>query len=311
MRTMNPAEETARPSADAPIVVDLGERPAKGAYRGRHASGTKKAPDRLATALRVRRYMFVALAIAFGVFWLLENVVASVMYDSRQSHLAADFAIARPATSVGDAVAILQATQIDLNVMVIEGDAPEQLQSGPGRRVKSGGFGSAGNVVVQGHADRFGGPFAKLSELRKDAQIFAEYRGGKVAEYRVMAVKKSIQESDATDLASTEAGQLTLVTSSGGLTGSERLVVTAKLVDTPNAAPLPKSQNGGFETSNEPTWWRSPAIMVVALVALVALGLWAARRFRFGVAIVLAAGPLVAALVVLWTLLDGVLPLTT
>ena len=310
MQTMEPNSTASVPDQTiAEIVVDLAGRPERGAYRGRHAKQSN-GPGRMAQLRRGRRLGFIAIAVVFVLFWLLENVVATVMYDERQNHLAADFAIARPAVSRGDAMAILQAPQIDLNVMVIEGDSPDELRSGPGHRIGSAPFGSAGNAIVQGHADRLGGPFAKLGELRKDSSVFVEYRGGKVAEYKVFEIKKSIAESDTVDLSNTDAGQLSLITSSGGLTGTDRLVVTAKLADSPNAIAVPRNPTNGFETDNQSTWWGSPLVAVLGVFLASLLALVCFRAYRFGVAILFAAAPLLAAVVLLWTVIGGLFSAT-
>jgi sortase A len=176
-----------------------------------------------------RRLLIVALAgtLLLVVAVLVANgPIANVWYQSRQHHLAADLTAARPATGKGQAVGVLQIPKINLNLMVVEGDGPEELRAGPGHRSHTPLPGQVGNSLIFGHRQAWGGPFSQLGQLHPGDQIFVKARGGAPTLFLVKSVA-STTERDTRPLAPAADRRLTLVTGQGGTWSSERLIVTA------------------------------------------------------------------------------------
>ena len=52
-----------------------------------------------------------------------------------------------------------------MNLVVAEGDSPQQLRSGPGHRIGTPLPGKVGNSVIFGHRTGWGGPLSDLGTL--------------------------------------------------------------------------------------------------------------------------------------------------
>ena len=68
---------------------------------------------------------------------------------------------------MGNAIGVVQIPRLGLNVVVAEGDAPQQLRSGPGHRFGTALPGDIGNAVIVGHRSGWGGPLASIGTSRK------------------------------------------------------------------------------------------------------------------------------------------------
>lgn len=289
-----------------------------------------------------RRLAIVAVAVAIGVALLivfLEGPVGGLMYSQRQRERTAQYRDAAGAADVGrgDALAIVQAPIIDLNVAVVEGDGPADLRGGPGHRPGTPLPGQVGNSVISGRRQSFGGPFDRLAELTPGALISVQVRGSLSAvDYLVREVVR-VREYDASALAPQPGERvLTLVTSDGGLFSQDRLIVVA---DYDAGLPLlPRAANDrepplqavlstlevapvgdDSETLGDASGFDSGVTLLGTVVALVWIGVLvmligavSALRARFAVWLTaLVTAPLIGAAVLqLWFSLDELGPIT-
>jgi LPXTG-site transpeptidase (sortase) family protein len=247
-----------------------------------------------------RRAIAWILAIALGVavtVALFQGPVQELWYRNRQHQLAADMNQARPHTSPGQAIAVLQVPRLGINAVVIEGDNPERLRNGPGHRVGTPAPGERGNSIVAGHRSAWGGPFAELHRVRRGDLIAvrtrasASHREPQTVVYKVTATA-SVGGGDTHLLRQTKDHRLTLVTGRGGTFSTDRLIVTA--ISGTRAPGSTRVASFGAVSSSG-----SVIFNFTLLVALAALGLaWFAftylrRRESRPVTAAIVIGPLV------------------
>lgn len=175
---------------------------------------------------RVVAIIVVAVLVVVLTFAFFTGPVERAWYRNRQSQLAADMTATHPRIEPGQAVAVLQIPKYDVNVVVIEGDGPQRLRSGPGHRVGTPFPGARGNSVVMGHHRAWGAPFGALSKVKRGDWIVVQSRAQKTVAYSVRSIKE-VGGGDTALLRSSKDYRLTLVTGRGGRTSSDRLVVTA------------------------------------------------------------------------------------
>jgi sortase A len=77
----------------------------------------------------------------------------------------------------GRALAIIQLPAIDVERVVVEGVAREDLRKGPGHVPSTVLPGGPGNFAVSGHRTTYGAPFYRLDELRKGDRILIVTKG--------------------------------------------------------------------------------------------------------------------------------------
>jgi sortase A len=133
----------------------------------------------------------------------------------------------------GDPVALIEAPDIGLRQVVVEGTASSQLSAGPGHRRDTPLPGQPGVSVLYGHSTAFGAPFGRLASLRPDETITVTTGQGQF-HYRVTDVRRA-QDPLPVALRGS-AGRLTLVTAEGdgwrtGWAPDHVLYVDADLVD--------------------------------------------------------------------------------
>jgi sortase A len=192
-----------------------------------------EAPEPTPTPSAVERirpvvlWTLLAVVVVALVGWVLEVPVAQLYYNARQRHLLTEFKGPQAHATTGRPVALLQAKHIGLSVVVVQGDGPAQLRSGPGHHPGTPLPGHRGNSIIVGHRSGWAGPFRDLGKLRKGDLIFTEGHGAtKTYAYKVTAIKH-VAATDTRYSARTKDFRLTLVTSDGGLLGRRRLVVQA------------------------------------------------------------------------------------
>jgi len=164
---------------------------------------------------------------AFAVSLVLELVVVSSLKQHAAQRRAfqqfrADLAggtaplgsldAARHPLRPGSPVAYLEIPSLGLHQVVGEGTTAGSLFTGPGHRRDTPLPGQAGVSVVLGRRASFGGPFARLGQLRKGALIRATTGSG-VYEYRVIGVRHEGDPVPAPP--GTGAGRLLLATAAG------------------------------------------------------------------------------------------------
>jgi hypothetical protein len=206
-------------------------------------------------------------------------------YDSFRADLAAGTA---PLTAadlegrVGAPVAYLEIPAIGLRQVIAEGTSAATLSGGPGHRRDTALPGQAGTSVVMGRRTAFGGPFARLDDLRKGAAITVTTGAG-VVEYRVLGVRREGDRAPAPPRSG--GGRLVLATADGSpLFPSGVVLVDADLVVPALGSSLPAIAAGGLPRSERPmaidtsTLWRL-ALWMQALLAVVLIGVWGWHRW--------------------------------
>jgi LPXTG-site transpeptidase (sortase) family protein len=168
------------------------------------------------------------------------------------------------ALPAGVAVAVLSIPSIGVKEVVFEGTDSGVLARGPGHRRDTVFPGQAGASVIMGRRAAFGGPFARLTDLRGGDRITVVTGQGEHT-YEVIGVRRRGEPQPAALAAG--AGRLTLVTADGpAYAPTDVLRVDARLTsavqDTPRLAISP-----GVLPHKD-------AVMAINLMALVPLVLW-------------------------------------
>jgi sortase A len=185
------------------------------------------ARTRTRSSVTIAIVALVAILAGWAVFELFEGPVAQSWYRTRQHQLSAQFNASRPHTGLGAAIAVLQAPNVDLNVVVAEGDTPQQLRSGPAHRVGTPAPGDIGNSVIVGHRTGWGGAFRSLGDLQTGQDLVVQTANPpRNAFFKIISIRH-VAANDPTPFAPTTDRRLTLVTGEGGQFSERRLVVTA------------------------------------------------------------------------------------
>lgn len=151
-----------------------------------------------------------------------------------------------PVPVAGQPFARILIPAIELDRVVWEGVAREDLKNGPGHMPWTTLPGQPGNSVISGHRTTYGAPFFSLDELVVGDSITVETAtGSHVYEVREILIV------DPTAVEVTESRQgawLTLTTCHPVYSAAQRLVIHAELVDGPNF-PFVQSQTTDSEAS--------------------------------------------------------------
>jgi sortase A len=225
----------------------------------------------------------VVLVVAVAAFALFEGPFASSWYRSRQRALAADWIAPHKHTGRGHAIAVLQIPKLGTNVVVAEGDAPQQLRGGPGHREGTPLPGDLGNSVISGHHEGWGGPFAHVETLQKGDFIVVQAVGPqdvlRTAVFKVDSIRR-LGANDPAPFARSSDFRVTLVTGRGGRFSDDRLVVSAVSGAASRRAPIVAPGVPAETSSGSLLLNASTLIAVLGLGgALVAL---AVMRRRYG-----------------------------
>jgi LPXTG-site transpeptidase (sortase) family protein len=168
------------------------------------------------------------------------------------------------ALPAGVAVAVLSIPSIRVKEVVFEGTAGGVLTKGPGHRRDTVFPGQAGASVIMGRRAAFGGPFARLGDLRGGDKITVVTGQGEHT-YEVIGVRRT-GEPQPPALAE-GAGRLTLVTADGqAYEPSDVLRVDAQL--TSEVQETPRLAIGSAVLPHK------DGVMGIDLMALVPLVLW-------------------------------------
>jgi sortase A len=247
----------------------------------------------------------VAMLLAFLLF---EGPVGDGWYHARQEQLAATLVLAAPPkVKPGDPIGTLQIPRLGVNVTMTQGDDADDLRTAPGHRIATPMPGAAGNSVIMGHRDGWGGAFGPLGQLQVGDLIATQAQtGAGVAVFTVTQIKY-VGENDVRLLAPSTDHRLTLVTGSGGWNSSGRLIVTA--ISGP-AGHLERPGRGLRATTPGSAVIVSWISLAALLAFAAAAGALLALRRRFGiVAMIAVVAPFVAAgLLALFLQIDRILP---
>jgi len=206
----------------------------------------------------------------------------------------------------------MQIPRLGLNLVVTEGDSPQQLRSGPGHRLGTVQPGQIGNSVILGHRAGWGGPLHDINQLKPGDHIAVEVAGPPPDFVPVIGVfeVKSLRAASADDVtvfAPSTDRRLTIVTGAGGQFSDRRLVLTA--VSGPDGKLLAPDATISASTSAGSLWTNN--LTLVALICFAAAGaIFAAVRGRYRPAtLVVVLTPLVLlGFLALLLDLDGALP---
>ena len=202
----------------------------------RNAAKVRPAGDRLLVAGAVL-LVALGLVIAASVSWTWYDNVRTARHE--QARLAAAFD--RPATAPGFAMSmtgpgpaapgepVARLKLPGLSLVVVEGTAPAQLATGPGRISTTSPFGAeGGNAAVAAH--RYPGLFWDLDDLATGTLVTVETRTDRYV-YRVVA--GSVVSPDDTSVLSPRPGVtlLTLITCTPVFSTARRLIRHAELVE--------------------------------------------------------------------------------
>ena len=198
---------------------------------GRDAVAPKQSIDRRAVFGRVVTIALIALLAllaSYAGFRIFEGPIADAWYSTRQHQLASQLAASRVHAGRGNAVAVMQIPRVGMNLVIAEGDSPQQLRSGPGHRIGTPMPGAIGNSVITGHASGWGGPFAALKDL-KSGDLVVVQAPGPVPVYGFFKVSstREVSAHDVAPFANSTDRRVTFVSGAGSGFSDRRLVVTA------------------------------------------------------------------------------------
>ncbi len=207
---------------------------------------------------RLVAVLVVATLVALVV---MDILVGRLAFTTRQDHWAGaynDPTVERP--DRGAPSMVLQVEDLDVSVVVAEGSSADILRGGPGLMSGSPLPGEPGNAVILGRSNRFGGPFAFLSDVGEKTVITVRERAGQVARFEVTDVDV-VDGDDIDDVigekkpADDAPSTLTLVTSEGGPLDSRRKVVRAELTGRSGGAVVaaPSAEDGDAAASTTTT----------------------------------------------------------
>ena len=188
-----------------------------------------------------------------------------------------------PVFALGTPVAFIEIPSIGLRQVVGEGTAASELLHGPGHRRDTPLPGQVGTSVVFGRRAAFGGPFSRIAELTKGAEIKVTTGQGADFTFRVIAVRRDGDPAPAA--AARGTSRLTLVTAAGraffpegvlrvdaDLEG-QAVVGPARLISA-SGLPAPERLMAG----DTRTLW-ALALWLQALIALSIGAVWAWHRW--------------------------------
>jgi sortase A len=260
------------------------------------ATDSAPAPNRVTTGARnaTRRRIgkisavgLLCIVIAWALFALFEGPVARSWYTLRQHRLASSLATPTGDRAHGAAIGVLQIPNIDVNLVVAEGESVQQLRSGPVHREDTPLPGEVGNSVILGHHSAWGAPFADLDMLARGNYVVVQTRTNlgltRNAVFKITSLRHA-SETDPSPFAPSKDRRLTIITGAGG-SSNDRIVLTA--VSGPVRKVLPAAAG---TDANVPS--SSGARNAQVLLAVVGLGagllLGVALRRRYHPAAVLA-----------------------
>ena len=265
---VSPAPPTGPPSASPP---SSGPEP-------RRRTGPPPAPTGpflsrlLGTALTILAAVAIGFLAQMTVLGSLTHARAQkVAYANFRAELAQATApvnhfddSGKDALPAGEAVAVLSVPTIGVKEVVFEGTDSGELTRGPGHRRDTVFPGQQGVSVIMGRRAAFGGPFARLGDLRGGDKITVITGQGEHV-YEVMGVRRT-GEPQPPALGAGE-GRLTLVTADGmAYLPSDVLRVDAKLISEAQETPRLAISPGILPHRD--------GVMEIDLISLVPLVLW-------------------------------------
>jgi sortase A len=214
-----------------------------------------------------------------------------------------------PVPADGDPVGVIKIDKIGVDKVIVEGTTVPDLRMGPGHYEGSPLPGQLGNAAIAGHRTTYGAPFGDLDQLATNDPITIRTPTATWT-YRVTRDPFAVDPTQ-TDVLNPVPGQatLTLTTCNPKYSASQRLIVQARLAETPLPAPdgqpklvLDTGLSGGGES-------RAP-VVIAGLIAAAVGALWWLLFHRYPRWTAWFAGviPFLVALFIFYTYFERVLP---
>ncbi len=184
-----------------------------------------------------RILLTAAFILGAYILWLLWGT--GFYYDRQQDRLLEQFEArvegsdprSRPGSVLpGHAYAILRIPSIEVNEVVIQGTAVEDLKAGPGHYDRTADpWDEEGRVTIAGHRTTYGAPFWDLDKVRPGDEIVLVTEEG-TYEY-VITERRDVPPTERSVLRQTRTPSLVLTTCTPRFSASLRLIVFADRVD--------------------------------------------------------------------------------
>jgi LPXTG-site transpeptidase (sortase) family protein len=187
-----------------------------------------------------------------------------------------------PATEVvanapdGAVIGELQIPSIGLTQYVVSGTSSADLSKGPGHYMGTAVPGQAGNVAIAGHRTTHGAPFNRLAQLAVGDPVFLATTSGQRLKYVVAQRPFAVAPTDVAVLNYFGDNRLTLTTCTPEFSSAQRLIVVAKLSNSPIGASTVKSRHIVYVIKNATTasWnWKLLLPLGLEIIVLFGLGL--------------------------------------
>ncbi len=275
-----------------------------------------KVTPRQVALRRTIRISAIALVIGVGgfvIFQLFEGPFAHAWYTTRQHQLASQLSDSVSHQGNGRAIAYLQIPRLGTNVVVAQGDSPQQLRSGPGHRSDTPLPGDVGNSVIVGHRSGWGGPFNDLAQLQKGDYIvvqipFVVENDGSLQTgvFKVTSVAPA-SSSDVRPFAPSTDRRITIVTGTGGEFSNRRLVVTA-VSGKEGVLQAPTSATRATTGGGSPLFNTDVLLAIVGFAGAFLVYMLARKRYRLPLVIAVMSPLILLGLLGLMLNLDAALP---
>lgn len=140
--------------------------------------------------------------------------------------------ITEQAPDQGEALGWLKIPVADVDHVIVEGVAPDDLKKGPGHMPWTPLPGQPGNSVLSGHRTTYGAPFFDLDLLEEGDRIFVQTASGEhVYEVREILI---VEPTDVWVTDPRPGGWLTLTTCTPKYSAAQRLIIVAEMIRGPN-----------------------------------------------------------------------------
>ena len=172
-----------------------------------------------------------------------EGAKADALADTLQGRTGGE----APAIPVGEGLGVIEIPKIGVKKIIVEGVNKDDLRKGPGHYPGTPLPGQPGNAAIAGHRTTYGAPFNRIDELVPGDEIVVFTPQGKFT-YQVIpppdgawkVIERgpgwfSVRPDQSTVLAATTDNRLTLTACHPKLSAEQRIIVVAKLIDTPAA----------------------------------------------------------------------------
>ncbi|MGQ0679650.1 MAG: sortase [Actinomycetota bacterium] len=265
----------------------------------------------------LRRLVVSSVALLVLLFLLYEFLGSNLIYARSQRMLLEEFKVSLDAESVppvakGDPVGVLSIPAINLEIAIVEGTTPADLEQGIGHFRGTPFPGNVGNSVMAGRRTTFGAPLRAIDEIDPGDVITVSTRQG-IFEYSVTD-NRVVKAGDDDVLGTTADDRLTLVTSHPAYLAQHRRAVIARLEGAAIPAPalagpivVERNEQG---LSGDSSAVGELIVFLEVLALLVAAGIVAYRR-RSSTVVYLLGGPLVIlVLFLVFDQLNRLLPAT-